>query len=176
MKLVLDIETQNSFQEVGGKSNLDQLKISLVGAYWYGDDKYYTFLENELDKLAELIHQAELIIGFNLRGFDYPILQKYLKNINFSGLKTLDIMQDIEKYLGYKIKLDKVAEGSLKETKSGTGLDAIRYWRKGKIDELKKYCLQDVKVTKEIYEYGVKNQHVKFKALWENYSVPVNWY
>lgn len=176
MKLVIDIETQNSFKEVGGKSNLDQLKISLVGAYWYGDGKYYTFLENELDKLSELIQQADLIIGFNLHGFDYPVLQNYLKDINFSGLKTLDIMWEMEKHLGYKVKLEKVAQGCLNAGKSGSGLDAIKYWKEGDIESLKKYCLQDVKVTKDIYEYGVKNQEILFKALWRKYKVPVKWY
>ena len=176
MKLVLDIETQNSFQQVGGKSNLQALKISLVGVYNYKDGKYYTFMENELNKLAELLNKAELIIGFNLIGFDYPVLQSYLKNINFSGIKTLDILNEINKYLGYKIKLQSVAQGSLGVGKSGSGLDAIKYWEQGKIDKLKKYCLKDVEVTKDIYEYGVKNKMVKFKSLWEKYDIPVEWY
>ncbi|MFC1622679.1 ribonuclease H-like domain-containing protein [Patescibacteria group bacterium] len=176
MKLVLDIETQNSFQEVGGKSNLSALKISLVGLYNYADNSYQTFLENELDKLKELLNQAELVIGYNLLGFDYPILQNYLKEINFSGIKTLDIFEKVNNYLGYRIKLESVAQGSLGLGKSGTGLDAIKYWQTGDIENLKKYCLQDVKITKDVYEYGVKNQEVKFKSLWGVYSVPTEWY
>jgi len=176
MKLVLDLETQNSFQEIGGKSNLALLKISVVGAYWYGDGRYYTFGEGELDKLEEFLKKAELVIGFNLVGFDYPVLQNYLKNFNFSGLRTLDIMVDAERYLGYKIKLEDVAQGSLNIGKSGTGLDAIKFWKENSIDKLKKYCLKDVEVTKNIYEYGVQNKEIKFKSLWEKYPIPVDWY
>jgi DEAD/DEAH box helicase domain-containing protein len=176
MKLVLDIETQNSFKEIGGKSNLNLLKISLVGVYNYSDNKYYSFLENELDQLKELLKQAELIIGYNLKGFDYPVLENYMKEVNFSGIKTLDILEIIERHLGYKIKLESVAQGSLGLGKSGSGLDAIKYWKSGDIESLKKYCLQDVQVTKDVYEYGIKNKFVKFKGMWGKYSIPVEWY
>lgn len=176
MKLVLDIETQNSFQDIGGKSNLNLLKISLVGAYWYGDNQYYTFLEDELDKLLPFLQAAKLVIGFNLNGFDYPILQSYLKSFNFSGLKTLDILDETQRYLGYKIKLQNIARGTLKLGKSGTGLDAIEFWQQGRLEELKKYCLQDVEVTKNIYEYGAQHKQIIFKGLWGTYTIPVNWY
>ena len=176
MKLVLDIETQQSFKDIGGKPNLSLLKISLVGIYRYDNNQYYAFMENELDRLGELLQKSELVIGFNLIGFDYPVLQSYLKNINFSGLKTLDIMDVAQKYLGYKIKLESVAQGSLGSGKAGSGLDAIKFWKANKIDDLKKYCLKDVEITKDIYEYGVKNGYIKFKSLWETYEIPVEWY
>jgi len=176
MKLVLDIETQNSFKDIGGKSNLKALKISLVGVYWYGSNKFLTFMEDELDELEKLINSAESVTGFNLFGFDYLVLESYLKNTNFSSIKTLDIMDVLQKYLGYRVKLESVAQGPLKTGKSGTGLEAIEMWRNGKIEDLKKYCLQDVEVTKNIYEYGVENKNVKFKSLWETYDVPVEWY
>lgn len=176
MKLVLDIETQNSFKDIGGKSNLKALKISVAGAYWYENNKFLTFMENELNELEKLIQQAELVIGFNLIGFDYLILENYLKNTNFNSIKTLDIMDTLQKYLGYKVKLESVAQASLNTGKSGDGLGAIRMWRKGQIKDLKKYCLQDVEITKNIYEYGVRNKNIKFKSLWESYDVPVQWY
>jgi DEAD/DEAH box helicase domain-containing protein len=176
MKLVLDLETQNSFKEIGGKSNLNLLKISLVGVYNYTTGKYLSFLENELDSLKELLKKAELIIGYNLKGFDYPVLENYMKDVNFSGIKTLDILEIIERYLGYKIKLESVAQGSLGLGKSGSGLDAIEYWKSGDIKSLKKYCLQDVKVTKEVYEYGIQNKEIKFKGMWGEYDIPVEWY
>lgn len=176
MKLVLDIETQNSFQDIGGKANLKLLKISLVGVYVYGLNKFLTFMEEELDKLEELLKQAELVIGFNLRGFDYPVLENYLKNFNFNTLKTLDIMDEVQHYLGYKIKLEAVAQGSLGAGKSGTGLEAIEMWHQGDIENLKKYCLKDVEVTRNIYEYGIINKKIDFRATWQTYPIPVNWY
>ncbi len=176
MKLVLDIETQNSFKEIGGRANMRLFKISLVGVYWYAEDKYYAFMEDEMDKLADLLKKSELVIGFNLWGFDYPVLENYIKDVNFSSLKTLDILDDVNKYLGYRIKLESLAQGSLGAGKSGTGLDAIEQWRQGKIEELKEYCLKDVEVTKDVYEYGIKNKFIKFRGTWQTYPIPVNWY
>ncbi len=176
MKLVLDIETQNSFKDIGGKANLNLLKISLVGAYWYPENKFLTFMENELPHLEELLKKSELVIGFNLKGFDYPVLENYLKNVNFNSLKTLDILEETQKILGHKINLESIAQGSLGLGKTGTGLDAIDMWKNNQIDELKKYCLKDVEITRDIYEYGLKNKEIKFKSSWQVYSIPVNWY
>ncbi len=176
MKLVLDLETQNSFQDIGGKANLNLLKISVVGAYWYPENKFLTFLTNELPLLEDLLKKAELVIGFNLKEFDYPVLSNYLKELNFNALKTLDILEEAKKYLGRKINLESIAQGTLGLGKSGTGLDAIRLWQDEQIEELKKYCLKDVELTKDIYEFGVKNKEIKFKDSWLSYSIPVEWY
>ncbi|HPA25591.1 MAG TPA: ribonuclease H-like domain-containing protein [bacterium] len=176
MKLVLDIETQNSFKDIGGKANLSLLKISLVGVYNYATNEYSTFLEPELDQLEELLKHSELVIGYNLFDFDYPVLATYLKNISFNNLKTLDILTVVDKYLGYKIRLEDVAQGTLGLGKSGSGLDAIEYWRTGQIEKLKKYCLKDVEVTKDVYEYGLQNKMIKFKSSWETYDIPVDWH
>ncbi|HPI67077.1 MAG TPA: ribonuclease H-like domain-containing protein [bacterium] len=175
MKLIIDIETQNSFQDIGGKANLSLLKISLVGAYWYPENKFMVFMAEELDKLKELINRAEMVIGYNLLGFDYPVLETHLKNFSFNNIKTLDIMEEAQKNLGYKIRLEDVAQGTLGQGKSGSGLDAIAMWQAGQIEELKNYCLKDVEVTKDIYEYGLKNKHIKFKSSWQTYEIPVSW-
>jgi DEAD/DEAH box helicase domain-containing protein len=160
-ELVLDIETSNSFADVG-KYDPSLLKVSLVGVYSYATDKYESFLEPELSKLWKLMESADRIIGYNLLGFDYPVLNTYYPG-DFMKFPTLDIMKDIEKVLGYRVKLDDVAHGSLGVGKSGNGLQAIEFFRRGEIDKLRDYCLQDVKVTKEVYEYGLKNKNVKYR-------------
>ena len=173
MKIVVDIETQNSFQDVGSRSNFTALKVSVAGVYWYPEDKYYIFKENEMDKLENLFSQAEYIIGFNTVGFDLPILQQYMKNLNLLNKKQIDIMLMLADILGYRISLDAVAKATLGTKKSSSGLEAIKMWRKGQLEKLKDYCLNDVRLTKEIYEYGLKNKLVKFNAGWQNYEVPV---
>jgi DEAD/DEAH box helicase domain-containing protein len=159
-EIVLDIETQNSFDDVG-KYDPSLLKVSLVGLYDYATDKYMSFLEPELPQMWKLLEGADRIIGFNLFGFDYQVLNTYYAG-DLSTFPTLDIMKDIEKVIGFRVKLDAVAHGSLGTGKSGNGLQAIEFFRRGEIDKLRDYCLQDVKVTKEVYEYGLRNGHVKF--------------
>ncbi|HTK05056.1 MAG TPA: ribonuclease H-like domain-containing protein [Candidatus Eisenbacteria bacterium] len=160
-EVVLDIETSNSFADVG-KYDPSLLKVSLVGVYSYATDKYESFLEPDLPKLWRVLEAADRIIGYNLFGFDYHVLNTYYPG-DLHKFPTLDVMKEIEQKLGFRIKLDDVAHGSLGVGKSGNGLQAIEFFRRGEIDKLRDYCLMDVKVTKEVYEFGLANKHVKFK-------------
>jgi DEAD/DEAH box helicase domain-containing protein len=160
-EIVLDIETANSFADVG-KYDPSLLKISLVGVYSYATREYSSYLESDLPKLWSVLEAADRIIGYNLFGFDYQVMNTYYPG-DFMKFPTLDIMKEIEKAVGFRVKLDDVAQASLGEGKSGNGLQAIEFFRRGEIDKLRAYCLQDVRVTKEIYEYGLRNSHVKFK-------------
>lgn len=159
-EIVLDIETQNSFDDVG-KYDPSLLKVSLVGLYSYATDSYTSYLEHELPEMWKVLEGADRIIGYNLFGFDYQVLNTYYAG-DLSTFPTLDIMKVIEKQIGFRIKLDAVAHGSLGTGKSGNGLQAIEFFRRGEMDKLREYCLQDVKVTKEVYEYGLKNSNVRF--------------
>ena len=159
-EIVFDIETSNSFADVG-KYDPSLLKVSLVGVYSYATDKYESFLEPDLPKLWRIFEKADRIIGFNILGFDYPVLNTYYPG-DLSTFPSLDILKEIEKSLGFRVKLDNIAQTSLGIGKSGNGLQAIEFFRRGEIEKLRDYCLQDVKVTKEVYEYGLKNGLVKF--------------
>lgn len=155
-EIVLDIETQNTFQDVGAY-NPTLLSISLVGVYFYETDTYEAFFEQDLPKLWPRLERADRIIGYNLLGFDYPCMQRYYTG-DMSRFPTVDLLADIEKQLGHRIKLDDVAEATLGVGKSGHGLMAVEYWKKGELEKLKEYCLQDVRVTKDVYEYALQHQ------------------
>lgn len=160
-EVVLDIETANSFADVG-KYDPTLLKVSLVGAYSYKTNEYTSYLEPDLPKLWRLLESADRIIGYNLIGFDYPVLNTYYAG-DLQKFPTLDIMKVIEGKIGFRVKLDDVAHASLGTGKSGNGLQAIEFFRRGEIDKLRDYCLQDVKVTKEVYEYGLANGTVNYR-------------
>ncbi len=159
-EVVLDIETQNTFEEVGGYAT-DKLKVSLVGAYFYATDSYESFLEPDLPKLFSKLEHASRIIGYNSIGFDIPILNNYYAGDLFN-VPQLDLLAEINKELGFRIKLDSVAQATIGAKKSGHGLQAVQWWKEGKIDEIREYCLQDVKVTKEVYEFGLKQGFILF--------------
>lgn len=153
-EVVLDIETRNTFQDVGAY-NPSLLKISLIGCYFYETDTYESFLEEDLPKLWPRLERADRIIGYNLIGFDYPCMQQYYSG-DIMKLPTVDVLVEIEKSLGFRVKLDDVAQATLGVGKSGHGLMAVEYWKKGEIDKLRDYCLQDVKVTKDVYEHAME--------------------
>lgn len=162
-EIVLDIETQNTYQEVGARDNR-LLKVSLVGVYFYKTNQYTSYLEHELPKLWPELEHADRVIGYNIKGFDWPVLNNYYPG-DTTKFPTLDLLEVIDKRLGFRIKLDAVAEGTLGYGKSGNGLQAVEFFRTGDLEKLRAYCLQDVKVTKEVYEYGLANGRVKFKDM-----------
>ena len=152
-KLVLDLETQREFNEVEGRKP-ELLLASVVGVYSYQTNRYDAYLEADLrTKLAPRLKEAELVIGFNIRRFDMPVLQPYLA-YPVTQIPLLDIMEEVVKNLGHRLSLDSIAQATLGKGKSGSGLDALKWFKEGRFDLITKYCLDDVKLTKEVYEYG----------------------
>ncbi len=171
--IVLDIETQNTFEEVGGYFT-DKLKVSLVGVYYYATDTYESYLEADLPRMFSELEKGGRIIGYNSIGFDMPVLNNYYAG-DLLKLPQLDILQHIERSLGYRIKLDDVAAATIGTRKSGHGLQAVAWWKEGKIDEIRQYCLQDVKITREVYEFGLKNGYVLYdNRAGERQLIPIN--
>jgi len=164
-KIVFDIETKNIFQDVGSNDPVD-LDISLVGLYDYETDKYDSFIEEEFPKMWEIIGKADLFITYNGDHFDIPLLNKYYKKAGLGDLnqiRSLDILKEIKNTYGRRMKLDQIAEGTFGMHKSGNGLEAVVWWKQGEIDKIRKYCLDDVKITKDVYEYAMKNKKLIFK-------------
>jgi DEAD/DEAH box helicase domain-containing protein len=174
-KIVLDLETKNSFEDVGGR-NLDLLKISVVGVYDYSVNEYITFEEDELERLEEMLKRADLLIGFNINRFDIPVLQPYV-SFPLSQVPVLDIMEDVVGALGYRLSLENLSRATLQKGKSGHGLEAVRLFREGKMEELKSYCLDDVRLTRELYEYGQKKGYLSYTSRRVQYAqtFPVKW-
>ena len=154
--VVFDIETKDSFSDVGGRDLFEKLSISVVGIYDYGTDEFVVYEEKEFKKLADRLSRKPLLVGFNSRRFDTPILQKYIP-FDLKKLPQLDILEEISKALGHRVALDSIARATLGSGKSGSGLEAIKLWREGRMEELKRYCLDDVRITRDIFEYGAEN-------------------
>ena len=175
-KITFDIETSNTFQDAGS-ADPAALNLSVICIHDSETDKYTTYLQEELPGLWPIIEKADMLIGYNSDHFDIPLLNKYYSG-DLTHIKSLDILKEIKNSLGRRIKLDSVAEGTLGKKKIGHGLEAITWWRNGEIEKVKKYCQEDVKITKEIYEYALKNGVLKYKDLNENREIKLdtsNW-
>src|SRR3989339_624784 len=157
-EIVLDIET------IGDIRNFDSLKITVVSIYQYENDSYRSFEESELNQLWPILEKAERIIGYNSEHFDLPILNKYYMG-NLMTIPQLDLLKVIKEMSGSRYKLNDIAKATLQIEKSADGLQAMKWFEEGKIDEIKKYCEQDVKVTKELYEYGRNNRMLYYNNL-----------
>lgn len=164
-KLVFDIETKNIFQDVGS-NNPEDLDISIVGLYDYETNKYESFAEDEFDRMWFYFKKADQLITFNGDHFDIPLLNKYFRKAQLGDLTkipSLDILKEVKNSYGRRMKLDQIAQGTFGIGKSGNGLEAITWWRNGEIDKIRKYCIDDVKITKDVYEFAIKNKKLIFK-------------
>lgn len=170
-KVVFDIETSNVFADVG-KNDPSLLDISVVGIYDYDTDKYSIFEQHEFKSLWPILEKADLLVGYNSEHFDLPLLNKYYSG-DLTKIKQLDILKEIRQVYGRRMKLDQIAEGTLGTKKSGHGIQATIWWKKGEKELVKKYCLDDVKITKEVFDYAIKHNMLKFKEDGKIIDIPL---
>jgi DEAD/DEAH box helicase domain-containing protein len=162
-RITFDIETKNFFADVGSNDPA-ALDISVVCIHDSKDDSYKSFLEADFPKLWPILEQADILVTWNGDHFDIPLLNKYYPG-DLTKIKSIDLMNEVRDSIGRRLKLDTVAEATLGINKSGNGFDAVNWWTTGEIDKIIKYCIDDVKITKDIYEYAMKHGKLKYKDL-----------
>tara|TARA_Y100000310_G_scaffold63585_1_gene59024 strand:+ start:4174 stop:4749 length:576 start_codon:yes stop_codon:yes gene_type:complete len=160
-KVVFDIETREDFRGIG-KYDPALLTISVVGIHDSETDKYRSFVVEEFAELWPILEKTDMLIGYNSDHFDIPILNKYYPG-DLTAIKSLDLLKEIKETLGRRLRLDSVAEATLGTNKSASGLQALEWWKEGEIQKIRDYCLDDVRITKEIYDYARANGLVKYK-------------
>ncbi len=171
-KVVFDLETANIFDDVGSNDPV-KLDISIVGVYEYATDTYRSFAQEEFKDMWPIFERADLLIGFNSDHFDVPLLNKYYPG-DLTKVKSLDLLAEVKRVFGRRLKLDTIAEATLGVNKSGHGLEAVRWWKEGKQDLVRKYCLDDVKITKEVYDYARKHKELKYKDFGDIRTIKLN--
>jgi DEAD/DEAH box helicase domain-containing protein len=161
MKVVfLDLETKKSFHEVPERDP-KYLGVSFVGLFRRPEEDFLGFFEEELTKLWPILEKAERIVGYNIRKFDFSVLNPYYSG-DLYRLPVFDLMDEIKKNLGGRLRLDNLAKATLGAGKAGSGWDALRFYQEGNLEKLKKYCLRDVEVTRDLYDYAMKEGKLKY--------------
>ena len=174
--VVFDLETQNLFEDVGGRTNIGALKVS-CGVTWSSARNDFTlYWEKDVPELIAELKSAGRVVGFNVKSFDYEVLRPYAPDERLQFLPTLDILDDLFRQLSFRVSLDSVARATLGETKSASGLQAVAWWRAGELEKLAEYCKVDVDVTRRIYEFGCENGYVQYLTrLGSRQKVQVKW-
>jgi len=161
--LYFDLETQKSAEDVDGWGNIHLMGLA-VGVVWDSlEQKYFSYLENESSKLVEKLRTSNLVVGFNVKKFDYGVLQPYA-DFDLHEITTFDMLEDIKVKLNHRLSLNHLAENTLNSKKSADGLISLQWYKEGKIDKIVEYCQQDVKVTRDLFEYGEKYGYIKYKT------------
>jgi DEAD/DEAH box helicase domain-containing protein len=169
--VVIDLETKHTFRDFREPA---QLGISVLAMFDYKNGSKNVYTEKELSNLFPILENCSYVIGFNINSFDLPVLQAYYPG-DIKHFKTFDILDDIKRILGRRLSLNDVVQATLDKKKTGHGLEAIDFYKEGKWEELKKYCLDDVMLTKELFDYGIA--HKKISYLNENgkIDIKVDW-
>lgn len=157
-----DLETQRTANDAGGWDRKRDMGMSIGVTYSTRLGEYRIYQEKDVDHLVRQLVRADLVVGFNVLSFDYEVLMGYTILDLPDQCRTLDMLVDVEAKLGHRIKLDSLAQASLGVGKTGDGLEALRWWKEGKLYEIAEYCCFDVKVTKLVHEYGLKNRVVHY--------------
>lgn len=157
---VFDIETQLGADEVGGWNNSHLMKVAVAVVHDSMDDQFKVFYENDVPELISLLKKSDLVVGFNSRNFDYSVLKGYTDEPLAETLPTLDILEEVQKSIGFRVGLNNVAQATLGSAKTADGLQSLQWFKEGKLDLIADYCIQDVKVTRDIYKYGLERKEL----------------
>ncbi len=170
-----DLETQKSAAEVGGWDKKRDMKMSVGVTYNTHDEQYQIYSEDQVNDLVKQLTRADVVVGFNIINFDYEVLHGYTP-LDMHSIPTLDLMVDLEKTLGHRVSLDAVAKTTLNAPKIADGLQALKWWKEGKLMEIAEYCCFDVKITKQLHEYGRQYGEVSFvDRVGQKRTVKVKW-
>ena len=170
-----DLETQKSAQEVGGWDKIRDLGMSVGVTYSTVRGGYKIYGEKQVHDLIQELQRADLVVGFNQLRFDYEVLHGYTV-IDLRQLPTLDIMIELQNVLKHRLSLDAIAAATLGAEKTADGLQAIQWYREGKLLQIAEYCCYDVKLTRLVHEYGAQHRHLYYlNRFGKKMSVKVNW-
>jgi len=171
-----DLKTQRTANDAGGWARKGDMRMSVGVIFSTATGRYEVFGEAQVNQLVERLRRADLVVGFNILNFDYQVLMGDTILDLVAELRTADLMADMEKRLGHRLGLDAIAHATLGIQKTAVGLDAIRWWREGRILEIAEYCCFDVKVTRLVHEHGCRHKELFFHDRFaQRQRVEIDW-
>jgi DEAD/DEAH box helicase domain-containing protein len=171
-----DLETQKSADEVGGWDRIRDMRMSVGVTYSTARGGYRIYPEREVNALIEELRRADLVVGFNSLRFDYEVLAGHNPFFDVEQVPTMDMLVELQKTLQHRLSLDAIASATLGVEKTGEGLQAIRWYKEGKLLEIAEYCCYDVKITRLVHEYGVCHKQLHYlNRFGKKLTVPVAW-
>lgn len=159
-EITFDIETANSVPSFA-RGDLSQLELALVGVHDSETGEFTSYVKEELHQLWPLLERADVLIGYNSDSFDIPLLNRYYPG-DLTQIRSIDLMVEVQKVLGRRLRLQSLAQATLGRGKGGDGLKSVEWWQQGLVDKVREYCIEDVRLTRELYDYALKNQSLKY--------------
>ena len=173
--LVFDLETQKLAEEVGGWDNKRQMRMSVGVVCDITAGEFREYMEGEVRELVDDLARAALVVGFNIRNFDYEVLSAYVPRARLDAIPTLDILESVHRVLKRRVRLDDLTKATLGGGKIADGLDAVRWFRERNLVKLIEYCRHDVALTRDLYQYGLEHGHILYPSIQGTMKLPVDW-
>ncbi|MEK7100837.1 MAG: ribonuclease H-like domain-containing protein [Patescibacteria group bacterium] len=171
-EITFDIETANAFPTLS-RNDLSRMELAIVAIHDSETDEYSSYSKEELPKLWPIIETADVLIGYNSNSFDIPLLNNYYPG-DLTKVRSLDLLVEVQNTLGRRLRLQSLAEGTLKVGKSGDGLQSVRWWQEGLYDKVREYCIQDVRITRRLYDYALEHGALKYKDLKDSKTIKID--
>lgn len=159
-EITFDIETANSVPSFA-RGDLSQLELALVGVHDSETGEFTSYVKEELPQLWPILERADVLIGYNSDSFDIPLLNRYYPG-DLTQIRSIDLMIEVQKVLGRRLRLQSLAQATLGRGKGGDGLKSVEWWQQGLVDKVREYCIEDVRLTRELYDYALTNQSLKY--------------
>ena len=173
--LYFDVETQKSAEEVGGWENIAAMKLALAVTFNDVSSQFRTFHEKDVNELLLDLLTADRVVGYNIDRFDITVLKGYTDR-DLSRIRTLDMMADVYRKLGFRLRLADLAEATLGVGKIADGLQSLQWWKEGRLDLIEQYCRRDVEVTRDLYLFGRNNGYILYRDReGRTMRLPVDW-
>ena len=182
--LYFDLETKYSADEVGGWGNIEDMGMT-TGVIWdTSDEKFHVYIEHQIQEMVDHFLHADQIVGFNHIGFDYRVVagvhytdphERSCLHAELAGLNNFDMLLELKKILGHRLKLDSIARPTLGKGKSADGLQALKWYKEGNLDKIIEYCKVDVEVTRDVHLYALENRKLHYDSRSGIKTVSVDW-
>lgn len=96
--------------------------------------------------------------------------------VDLRQIPALDLFVELQKAINHRLSLDSLCAGTLGVEKTAEGMQAIEWYRQGRLLEIAEYCCYDVKITRLLHEYGSKHKQLFYRNRFGNkQAVPVSW-
>jgi len=157
--VTLDIETQRWSDEVeGGWQNMEGFGLSCAVTHTKHEG-YRHYFEKDVDTLITYLHNADLVVGFNLKSFDYKVLSAYTDR-KFTDIPTFDILEEIYQTLGHRVKLAMLALANFDEVRESNLKKSVDWYKQKNMTKVKDYCQQDVLITRRIFLKALEDKQL----------------
>ncbi len=152
--VLFDLETLRSAADVGGWHKAYRMGVAVGVVCFLEEGRLEVYPETQVYALVEALRGASLVIGYNIKRFDYLVLAGYTGEDFARTLPTLDLLEDVASRLGFRVGMGHLAQETLGTGKSADGLQSLEWVRQGRLDLVEQYCRKDVEILRDLYLHG----------------------